>query len=879
MVIDSMKTKRQGRRWAGRISFVLVLFLLLPSSGCAQSTGSPLDRARAALNHGEYDEARTLFGQAVDESPVDDAVLGLAASYEAVGAYDEGLVAINQLLQAGAPTPAAYLAQGRLLEKVGRLDDASRAYLQALRLRADYWLARVDLGFLLMKMGRSREAYEILADVYLTWEQGLLRTVPELTAAGRAAATLDRYRDANEAFRTAHTLDATDVANLYEWAELFRTRFNEADARRTYEEALTVNPNHAPSLVGLASSGFNFERQEELAQQALAVNPNFAPALDLLAGLEILDGRYKEAEALARRAINVNPASVTSLSQLASSQYLRGDSTAYLETERLARSLTPETSSFYLGLAENATYRFRYPDAVVFAEQAVRANGRDANAHAEYGTALLRIGRRAAARRHLEAAFEFDPYNLFASNTLTLLDELENFTLHESRHFRLLIHADEADVLGPLMLQTAEEAYEALHERYGYSPRDKILIEAYNDADDFAVRIAGVPHRGLLGVCFGDVLAVNTPVAQGSSPYNWARTLWHEIAHTMAIGVSQHHVPRWFTEGLAVYEEAVARPEWGREMQLAFLAAHEQDRLLPLERIDQGFTRPEFPGQVLLSYYHASRVIDLIVRQNDFSSITDILNRLAEGTSIGDAIVQATGNDVSTLDARLRDELSAERRRRAQALSGLPDLLADEDVELNAATTGSAEAPFFRQIRRGAQALERGDLDRAEAAYRNAISIYPEYVGDESPYLGLARVYREQNRPDSVMSVLARYLDIAEDDVQISLELASLYEERGDVGQAAALRERSLFVAPYDPLVRTSLADAYDELGEHERAVAHRRAVVALNPPDRAGAQFHLARSLFAAGRPAEARRAVLQSLEAAPGFREAQELLLEIVE
>src|SRR5690606_3443409 len=110
---------------------------------------------------------------------------------------------------------------------------------------------------------------------------------------------------------------------------------------------------------GLARSGFNFERQEALARQALEVNPNYTPALDLLAGLEILDGQYESAEALARRAIDVNPASVTSMAQLASVQYLRGDSTAYLQTEKTAVDLSAGASAFYLGVAENATHRYR----------------------------------------------------------------------------------------------------------------------------------------------------------------------------------------------------------------------------------------------------------------------------------------------------------------------------------------------------------------------------------------------------------------------------------------------------------------------------------------------------------------------------------------
>ena len=34
--------------------------------------------------------------------------------------------------------------------------------------------------------------------------------------------------------------------------------------------------------------------------------------------------------------------------------------------------------------------------------------------------------------------------------------------------------------------------------------------------------------------------------------------------------MSNQRVPRWLTEGISVYEEGQARPEWGREMEVPF---------------------------------------------------------------------------------------------------------------------------------------------------------------------------------------------------------------------------------------------------------------------------------------------------------------------
>src|SRR5690606_16022878 len=128
-----------------------------------------------------------------------------------------------------------------------------------------------------------------------------------------------------DAFRTAVQVDPADLEARYAWAELFRARYNDADALRTYEEVLAANPRHADALVGLAKAGSGFGRQEELARQALAVNPRHVGALGVLASLRILDGLYDEAEGFVRQALAVQPGALPALGHLAAIHHLRGD--------------------------------------------------------------------------------------------------------------------------------------------------------------------------------------------------------------------------------------------------------------------------------------------------------------------------------------------------------------------------------------------------------------------------------------------------------------------------------------------------------------------------------------------------------------------------
>jgi Tfp pilus assembly protein PilF len=69
----------------------------------------------------------------------------------------------------------------------------------------------------------------------------------------------------------------------------------------------------------------------------------------------------------------------------------------------------------------------------------------------------------------------------------------------------------------------------------------------------------------------------------------------------------------------------------------------------------------------------------------------------------------------------------------------------------------------------------------------------------------------------------------------------------------------------------------YTSVGEHRKAVRERKAVVALNPVDRAEALYQLALAYRNAGDAAAARREVLRALEHAPAFEKAQDLLLAL--
>jgi hypothetical protein len=100
-----------------------------------------------------------------------------------------------------------------------------------------------------------------------------------------------------------------------------------------------------------------------------------------------------------------------------------------------------------------------------------------------------------------------------------------------------------------------------------------VQVEVYPDHEDFAVRTMGLPGLGALGVTFGYVVAMDSPSGRKAGTFHWATTMWHELSHVYVLTATQHRVPRWFTEGMAVYEETAASPEWGDRIDPHTLSA------------------------------------------------------------------------------------------------------------------------------------------------------------------------------------------------------------------------------------------------------------------------------------------------------------------
>ncbi len=837
------------------------------------------------------------------------------------GRYDGAITVLSRVRKGDSTWIAARRALARTLALVGRYDDAERTAREASTAPGGREVLNT-LGEILMARGKRAAAessfvravaagasdsltarlneaiaryadgdhdgalrqFDHFIDVYNLHADQL--TSAQMTDVALAVQHLgetnpDLFHDAVRAFNRAIALDGDNLDARDALGELFLDKYNSADAQTTFAEALRINPSDPRTLLD-AARRHAFDGQpgvDSLLTRALAVNPNYVDALVFQAGMLADAEQYADARRVVEHALQVNPNSVRALAVAAGIRYITGDSLGFRELEQKAEAVSPHNAVFYTQVAEMVGRVRLYAAAARFAQEGVRADPRAWHAYAVLGMNQLRLGQIATGRASLDTAFKGDPYDVWTKNTLDLLDTFKNYDEIADGKFHFMIEKDESGILSIYMEPLAEKAYETFQATYDYTPPPPIRIEVYRTNADFSVRTVGMTGLGALGVSFGTTLAFDSPAAQDAGPFNWGSTMWHELAHTFTLGLSRHHVPRWLSEGLSVWEEHHGRPGWGSHVSAGFLQAFLGGRLVPVSRMNDGFMRPAYPQQVLYSYYQASLVCDLIARDWGDSALVSMLRHYAADESTEEVFRKVLHTDPKSFDTRFTTYV---RQRFATQIAAISDDSSRVDTSQPTAAlvkrADGAPRDFRVQLLVGMALIQRRDTNAAIPVIERARALFPEFSTDHGPYPWLAHAYEARHEYAKAVAVLRGITDNDESDYATRLELAHVLEESGDLKGAEQTLSDALYINPFEVAVHQHLAELAEKLNDHRVDVRERRAIVALGPVDRAGALYQLALAQHRAGDDTAAKRTVLRSLEQAPNYARAQELLLTLV-
>jgi tetratricopeptide (TPR) repeat protein len=644
--------------------------------------------ARQLLLTGKYAEAAEAYEKLLPALPI-EAAIGQARSMVAAGkrAAATELLTTTQAVHAKEPRLAAELAS-LFFDRGNYAVAASQAEL-ALKQDPDQPLARWVQAELYRTAGKLPEAdaaYKWFVDQYN--KQDRISDPDTLRLVGLAAAQYARWNRLADQYRflikdlypEILKLDKNYWPAHYEVGLLYLEKFNQADAAKEFNEALTINPNAAEvhaALAALAIQNYDLSQAKRLIDRALEINAELTSAKQLQADVHLAQFDATAAAGTLREAQQLNPRDEYTLGRLAATYIARtrfndnslgnalrgvpkpphGAATPPLPTSSGGRLLAliaevnaqnPHAGEFYNAAGDALDKLRRYPAAQAFYQAAIDRLPQLVAPYGQLGLIQMRLADEAAAERTLKRAFDIDPFNVRVSNTLQVLDVLSAYATIETDHFIFKFDRGADEVLARSAATYLEdEVYPQITTRLGHRPTGKTLIEFFSRAKNtgghgwFSARMIGLPYVGTVGACSGRVIALHSP-NDARTPFNWARVLRHEFVHVVNLDQTDFTIPHWFTEALATHYEEFERPE---EWNNVLIDAAEHGKLFDLHTINSGFVKPRSRSEWALAYCQAELYVDYLLSRYGDAAPNKLLALYAESLSSDQAISRAFGVD------------------------------------------------------------------------------------------------------------------------------------------------------------------------------------------------------------------------------------------
>jgi tetratricopeptide (TPR) repeat protein len=666
---------------------------------------------------------------------------------------------------------------------------------------------------------------------------------------------LEQWSRANEQFRLA--TQPADSKALYKvrWGLLLHERFNNAEAAGLFHEALQKDPSNAEAYIGLARvSAESFDGQATAyLRKAIALNHGLADAHELMAQLALENNDRDTASAEADKALALRADALDAMATHAAIELL-SDRAPDAWLARIT-AINPHYGEGYALVAHELEMHYRYEDAVTYYRKAIEAGPRLWPAHSALGIELMRLGKEDEPRQELELSYNNEYRDAATVNSLRLLDSYKNFETIRDGATILKLHKTEAALLGPYMQPELHAILATYETKYRMKVHGPVQVEVYPNHEDFAVRTLGMPGLGALGVTFGDVIAMDSPSARKPGDFNWGDVLWHEMSHVFILTATNHRVPRWFTEGLAVLEEGEHSPERSDRITPDVLVAIRDKRLLPVAQLDRGFVYPEYPSQVIVSYFQAGAICEFIKEKLGEDRLLAMVHSYAKLLTTPQVVKQNLGLVPEDFDQQFFAWIDHKY---------------------------GVEAAHFDQWRDKLKLLASAAHEKQyDTVLRDApavLAMYPEYVNETNVYEFIADADKAGGDSKAEAAILTAYEHQGGRMPEMLKRLATLEESRGQTDEAVATLERLNYIYPVeDEELHHRLGDLLYKGKQYDGAIREYNALAASNPVDTAGAQFSLAQAYFAAGKKDQAEECVLAALEIAPGYRPAQKLLLQL--
>lgn len=806
--------------------------------------------------------------------------LGPVGELLARGEYDLVARIGEAAAEKGLKAPEWRIYRLKALVEMGQIEtalDESRKALVLFPGHFELLMLRHEFARMLGKADVMAEALKALNEAAKA-KPAKDRTALENVMLGKAALVLgaDAQKVIAQYFKVAQGKDAKLEAAYVAEGRLALEKDDAKRAADVFRAGLKAHGETAALRLGLAEAFRSSDREKaaENLAKALELNPHLHAAHLLRAELLIGGEKFVEAEAAVQQVLDLDEQHPLAWSLRAVVAHLFQADLKKVEAAR-AEALkrwdrNPEVDHT-IGRCLSRAYRFA--ESAGHQRKALEFDPKYLPAKVQLCHDLLRLGEEEEAWKLAAAIREEDGYNIQAHNLGLLEKEMSGYVTKTFPDFTLKMPKRDWPIYGERALALLREAKAILTVKYGLDLKRPVLVEFFGAQQDFAIRTFGaLGGQGMLGVCFGTVVTMNSPGSLAHGRNNWESTLWHEFCHVITLSVTKNRMPRWLSEGISVYEERQRDPAWGMPMDAKFremVLDEENETLTPVSRLSGAFMNPETQDHLMFAYFESSQVVDYLLEKYGKDKFQGILCDLAAGKRINDAIA-ANADDLDAIEEGFKKFITG----RAKDFGAKAEWNEPKPEDLNPFDEGSF-ATFLKEHPKNLPATRKyaaemvGQKNWPEVV-RTAdilIDLLPDDFSDESGYSLKVMALRQLKREDDEIAVLRQIAAKSSGAQSSFLRLLELDLPKQRWAEVKANAQRATALNPFLVTPQRALAEAHAALKENVEAIAAYERVLILDPGSAAQTHFKLA-ALLRETDATRARRHLLDSLALAPRNR-----------
>jgi hypothetical protein len=230
----------------------------------------------------------------------------------------------------------------------------------------------------------------------------------------------------------------------------------------------------------------------------------------------------------------------------------------------------------------------------------------------------------------------------------------ETWSSVESEHFVVMFTGSEGAAQN--IQKMAEDFYPKVTSDLGHSTDRKITIWFCESQKEFNRAINAPIQDWAAGAAYPlhARIVIRDPASLNNKKINLSRLVKHEITHVifgLYIGRNLQYAPRWFNEGLAMYEAE----EWTYGQYWIMLTGALSNSLIPLYELAEEF--PQNESQARMAYAQSHSIITYMVKRYETDSLRQCVRLIAEGRSIDEAMAGAIGIDTVWLERKWLKDL------------------------------------------------------------------------------------------------------------------------------------------------------------------------------------------------------------------------------